>query len=154
MSRALLGAIALSLALATEGAVRGGGEPYEEVTLTGTVVTLPEALSATGLAADPEPIAAQVVLKAADGTLTPLLSDTASRALFRDERLRNRRAEISGRRYRGLPYLRVVAFRVDDQGTLRTPEYHCEICKIQVRYPQTCPCCQGKMELRMKPDRR
>ena len=124
---------------------------YESVTLTGTVVLLTNALKALGLAADPEPIAGQVVLKGEDGAITPLLCDTASRALFRDERLRNRRAEIQGRRRKGLPYLQVVSLRIDDQGTLRTPEYHCEICKISVRFPQPCPCCQGALELRMKP---
>jgi len=124
----------------------------EAVTLTGTVVALTEALKAKGLATDPEPIAKQVVIQGDDGTITPILSDDASRAFFLDERLRHRKAEIKGRRHPGLPYLQVVSFKVEDHGALRTPEYFCEICTISMRSPQICPCCQGEMELRMRPE--
>ena len=71
---------------------------------------LTEALKGTGLDFDLEPIAKQVVLKGDDGTITPILSDDASRALFQDERLRNRRAEVKGLKIPGLPYLQVVSF--------------------------------------------
>ncbi len=104
--------------------------------------------------ADLEPIAKQAVLLGEDGTITPLLSDEASRALFLDDRLRNRPAEVRGQRYAGVPYLQVINFKVEREGRLETPEYFCEVCAISVRYPQVCPCCQGPMELRMKPDRR
>jgi hypothetical protein len=128
----------------------------ENVTLKGKVVTLAAALDAVkvGVRADPEPIAKQVVLLGDDGMITPLFSDVASRALFQDERLRNRAAEIRGRRFPGVPYLQVVTFKVEQGGRLHTPEYYCNICTISVRYPQVCPCCQGPMELRMKPERR
>jgi hypothetical protein len=134
-----------------------GGAPsprVENVTLSGKVVELTDALKDFPVRADAEPLAAQVVLRATDGSLTPLLSDDASRALFLDKRLRDRPIEIKGRRYDGLPYLQVTTFRVEEDGKLRTPEYYCEICSIRVRYPQICPCCQGPMELRMKPEER
>jgi hypothetical protein len=118
------------------------------------VVELTDALKPLGLSFDSEPIARQVVLKDDAGALTPLLSDDASRALFADKRLRGRRAELRGRRYPGLPYFQVVSFQVEDQRRLRTPEYYCEICTISVRFPQICPCCQGDMVLRMKPEGR
>ena len=124
----------------------------EPVTLRGSVVLLTEALKPIGLTYDPEPVAKQVVLKGDDGTITPILSDDASRALFQDDRLRRRKAEVQGRRHPGLPYLQVVAFKVEDEGRFRTPEYFCEVCTISVRYPQICPCCQGEMELRMRPE--
>ncbi len=124
----------------------------EPVTLTGTVIPLPEALKSAGVVFDPEPPAGQVVLKEKDGTVTPIISDEASRALFLDGRLRRRPVEIRGRRRQGLPYLQVLSFRVEDGGRLRTPEYFCEVCTISVRYPQICPCCQGEMSLRMRPD--
>ena len=76
----------LSLLLAPESP-RG---PVETVTLKGTVVELTEALKPTGLAVDAEPIARQVVVRDPEGAITPLLSDEASRALFLDERLRDR----------------------------------------------------------------
>lgn len=124
------------------------------VTLLGKVVELSEAIKAKGIAADPGPIAGQVALIADDGAVVPLLSDEASRALFLDGRLRGRRAEVVGLRIAGLPYLQVVNFKIEDGGVLRTPEYYCEICSISVRYPQTCPCCQGPMVLQMKPEGR
>jgi rubrerythrin len=52
--------------------------------------------------------------------------------------------------YDGLPFVQVVTFRVEEQGTLRIPEYYCDVCTITVRYPQVCPCCQGDMELRYR----
>ena len=107
-----------------------------------------------GLEADAEPIAKQVVLLSQDGTITPLLSDETSRALFMDERLRNRNGQIVARRFAGVPYLQVVTIQVESEGRLRTPEYFCDVCTISVRYPQICPCCQGHMELQMKPEPR
>ena len=126
------------------------------VTVRGKVLMLGEAIKARGLdlAPDPDPIAKQVVILGKDGTITPLRSDETSRALFMDARLRNRDAQIVGRRFAGVPYLQVVTIEVESEGRLRTPEYFCEVCTISVRYPQICPCCQGAMELQMKPDGR
>ena len=126
----------------------------EPVAVQGKILTLSEALASRDLKIkpDPEPIAKQVVLLAEDGTIFPLISDDASRALFLDERLRNCRGEIQGRRFAGVPYLQVVSFKVEREGRLQTPEYYCDVCAISVLYPQICPCCQGPMELRMRPD--
>jgi hypothetical protein len=148
-------AIALSLFCAgpstSSGATKG-----EEVTLRGKVVTLTSALKSLGVDVkpDPESIAHEVVLLGDDHSITPLFRDVASRALFLDERLRDCRAEIHGRRFPGVPYLHVTTFQVERDGRFQTPEYHCTVCTITVRFPQTCPCCQGPMELRMNPDRR
>jgi hypothetical protein len=140
------------LALCLPAAV-GLARASEPVTVTGTALLLPEALKGSGLAIDTEPIARQVVIKGDDGGITPLFSDEASRALFEDGRLRRLRTEVKGLRRSGLPYLQVVSFRVAHEGRLRTPEYYCEVCTISVRFPQICPCCQGDMVLRMKPER-
>jgi hypothetical protein len=142
----LVGWLALSMAMAAESPA------VDAVTLRGRVVEVSAVLKAAGLDFDVEPVERQVVLEGADGTITPLISDEASRALFTDARLRNRPIEVRGRRHPGLPYLQVVTFRVEHEGRWRTPEYFCEICTISVRYPQICPCCQGSMELRMKPE--
>lgn len=130
------------------------GIKVETITKTGKVVDLASALKSLDVKADPEPIAKQVVLIEPDGTITPILSDEASRALFTDERLRGRKTELTARKIRGLPYLQVVGIKVEDGGELRVPEYYCDVCAISVRYPQICPCCQGPMELRMKPPAR
>lgn len=128
----------------------------EEITVRGKVVTLSSALRSLGIDVkpDPESVAREVVLLGDDRSITPLFRDDASRALFLDERLRECRAEIHGRRFSGIPYLQVSTFQVEREGHLRTPEYFCSVCSIAVRYPQICPCCQGPMELRMQPDRR
>ena len=135
----------------TSSASRG-----EEVTVRGKVVTLGSALGSLGIdvKVDPESAAKEVVLLGEDRSITPLFNDDASRALFLDERLRDCRAEVRGRRFPGVPYLQVSTFRVEREGRLQTPEYFCSVCYITVRYPQICPCCQGPMELRMKTDRR
>jgi hypothetical protein len=150
----LVGWLALGLAAAGAPSPTPSPPRAEPVTLTGTALLLPEALKSIGVAFDPGVSDRQVVLRGDDGTETPLLSDVGSRALYQDARLRNRKAEIKGLRYPGLPYLEVVTVRVEDQGRLRTPEYYCEICSISVRYPQSCPCCQGEMTLRMRPESR
>ncbi len=126
------------------------------VTLRGRVLLLPAALKSRALDVKPdlEPIANQAVLLGEDGAITPLLCDDASRALFLDDRLRNRRTELKGQRFVGIPYVQVLTFKVEYDGRLETPEYFCEICAISVRFPQICPCCQGPMVLRMKSEGR
>jgi hypothetical protein len=150
MTSAIVGWLGVILS----GAVAPETPSSAPITLTGKAVELTDALRPTGIEFDAEPVARQVVVKGPDGTLTPLLSDGASRALFVDKRLRDRPVEIQGRRFAGLPYVQVVSFKVEENGRFQTPEYYCEICTISVRYPQTCPCCQGPMDLRMKPEGR
>jgi hypothetical protein len=125
----------------------------EPVTLRGEVVELSRVLDELGIPSDRGPGSQQVVLKAEDGIIVPLLADEATRAFAADERLRRRPVELQARRFAGLPYVQVTAAKVEHEGKLRTPEYYCDICTISVRYPQDCPCCQGPMELRMKPER-
>jgi hypothetical protein len=138
----------------------GAGPPSpvkaETVTLRGKVVPLTAALKSLGLDVKPdaESLAHQVVLLGEDRSITPLFSDEASRALFLDPRLQGCRTEIRGLRFPGVPYLQISTFRIEHEGRLQTPEYYCDICAISVRSPQVCPCCQGPMELRMKPERR
>jgi hypothetical protein len=146
--------VSVLLALGAPATSAADGGRVETVTLSGTILELTDALKPLGLRFDAEPIARQVVIKGGDGAITPLLSDDASRALFEDARLRGRRTEVRGRRLPGLPYVQVVSFQVEDQGRMRTPEYFCEVCTISVRYPQICPCCQGDMILRMRPESR
>jgi hypothetical protein len=124
-------------------------------TLHGRVLLLPDVLKARKVNAKPDlgPIANQAVLLDQAGNVVPLFSDDASRALFLDERLRDRPAELKCQRFDGLPYVQVLTFKVEREGRLETPEYFCEICAISVRFPQICPCCQGPMILRAKPDR-
>lgn len=145
--------VALSLFLTPGGPPVSVDAKPQAVTLRGKVLALAAALESRGLPIKPdlEPIARQVVLVGEDGTITPLFCDEASRALFLDERLRKRRAEIVGRRFEGVPYLQVITFKIEQDGQFQTPEYVCDVCTITVRYPQICPCCQGPMALRTRP---
>jgi hypothetical protein len=144
----------LALVLVSGSMARADGPAAQDVVLKGRVMPLAAALEQAKLGGpfDVGPLAKQFALVDGEGAVIPLLSDEASRALFLDEKLRNRPVEIKGKRYRGVPYLQVVTFRVEEAGRLRTPEYYCIVCSIRVRYPQICPCCQGQMELRMKPE--
>ncbi len=124
----------------------------ETVTVRGEVVLLIDLLEGYGITTPQDPIAQQVVLRQDDESIIPLLYGVGSRALFEDDRLRNRSTEIVARRYKGLPYLQVLSFKVtDERGEFRTPEYYCDICTIATRYDQACPCCQGAMVLRHRP---
>ncbi len=125
----------------------------EPITVHARALWLAEILKERKIPSDNEHSTAQIVLVEADGSIAPILRDEASRALFVDDRVRNRDLEVQARKFRGLPYLQVVLFRVRDSGgRWRIPEYYCDICTISVRYPQVCPCCQGDMEFRMKPE--
>lgn len=131
-----------------------GAAEARTVTRSGQVIRLAEALEPLGVSAPQGPIADQVVLKTEGGEVIPLLFNVGSRAFFEDDRLRDRQAELVGREIEGLPYFQVVSSKVaDEQGTLRIPEYYCDICTISVRFDQPCPCCQAPMELRFKPER-
>jgi hypothetical protein len=123
----------------------------QETVLRGQAVLLSEVFAARGLRVDAGPVADQVVLQAEDGSVVPLVPDEASRALWLDPRLRRRPLEVRGRRFDGLPYLQVTSLKVEHEGRYRTPEYFCDVCTISARYPQVCPCCQGSMELRIRP---
>jgi hypothetical protein len=146
----ILGWILVSLLMASAGSA---SEPVPElVTITGKARLLSSRLKELGITADEDSIARQVVVEQESQKSEALLPDMASRALILDERLRDREVEVIGRRHAGLPYFQVMSFRVKEEGRWRTPEYYCDICTISVRYPQICPCCQGPMDLRMKPE--
>ena len=72
----------MNLVVAVLGLMLATSDPSPEtVVRQGRVVTLVSALEDRKIPADPGPIADQVVLLEADGTITPLLSDESSRAL-------------------------------------------------------------------------
>jgi len=150
------GFLAVVLVLIGAGPPTSPAAKPVEVILRGKVVTLGSALRSLGMDVplDPESTAPEIVLLGDDRSITPLFRDEATKALFLDERLRDCRAELHGRRFPGVPYLQVSSFQIERDGRFQTPEYYCYVCSISVRAPQTCPCCQGPMEFRMRPDRR
>jgi hypothetical protein len=148
-------AIALALSIAVPSGLPpiDQSAPDDPITIRGVVRTLESVLRERGVLADSDHVAGQVVLLAKGEQAVTLLSNPASRALFMDERLRERPTEVVGRRVKDLPYFDVVLFRVkDESGIFRIAEYYCDVCAISVRYDQICPCCQGAMYLRYKPE--
>jgi hypothetical protein len=121
-------------------------------TIEGRVIWLADALKDREIEVDPDFGKDQLVLARDDNSSLPLLKDAASRALFLDERLRDRPIRLTGRDAPGLPFFRVTSIQVFEDGRYRTPEYYCDVCSISTRFPQICPCCQGPMVLRMKPE--
>ena len=145
--------VVLSAAALAPPSSPGSASSPEPVVVRGQVLTLADALKGPRACGQTgrDSVAKQVVVVEDDGTMVPLLSEDASRAFFLDERLRKCPSEIQGRRFAGVPYLQVVSFKIERDGRLQTPEYYCDVCAISVLYPQICPCCQGPVELRMRP---
>ncbi len=144
-----MGGVGIALMLLIAGP---GGEGATTITLRATVRPLAEVLKERGIEMEVERLADQLVILIEGGEGLSLLPNSASRAFFTDARLRDREAELVGRRIAGLPHFETVLFRVkDEDGVYRIAEYYCDVCAIATRYDQICPCCQGALRLRYQP---
>ena len=118
---------------------------------SGKVVFLQEALKRRGVKAADE-FKAQVVLETDSGELIPIVPDWRGRALFQDERLRDRKVDLVGSRQKAAPYLQVqMVFVFDDKGTRQYMDYWCDICSIAMYELKPCDCCQEEIRLRFQP---
>lgn len=118
----------------------------------GEVRRIPEVLKQLGIKAYPEELSDQVALLAADDELLPILPDWRGRALFQDERLRDRKVELVGYRRPGLPYLQVLSiYTFDDKDQRMLTDYWCDICSIPMYEIKPCDCCQQPIRLRFQP---
>ncbi len=118
---------------------------------SGKIVFLQEALKRRGVKAEEE-FKAQAVLETDDGELIPIVPDWRGRALFQDERLRDRRVDLVGSRQKAAPYLQVqMVFVFDEKGTRQYMDYWCDICSIAMYELKPCDCCQEKIRLRLQP---
>src|SRR5262245_8316733 len=99
------GLLACLIVLVCAGPQATAASRGDEVTVRGKVVPLASALRTLGIdvKVEPDSAAREVVLLGEDRSITPLFQDDASRALFLDERLRDCRAELHGRRFPGIP---------------------------------------------------
>jgi len=117
----------------------------------GKVVLLQEALKRRGIKSLDE-FTKQVALETDDGELIPIVPDWRGRALFQDERLRDRRLDLVGARKKGVPYLQVLMiFVFDDKGTRQYMDYWCDVCSIPMYEIKPCDCCQDDIRLRLQP---
>jgi len=118
---------------------------------SGRVVLAQEALKRRGIKVAEE-MKSQAVLETQTGSLIAIAADWRGRALYQDKRLRNRKVELVGYRRPGIPYLQVlVIFVIDQKGRRQEMDYWCDICAIPMYEIKACECCQGDIQLRLRP---
>lgn len=127
-------------------------EPVAKVLLSGKVVPLSEALTQRGIKNYAGEVKGQIVLVTRSGELVPIVADWRGRAFYQDERLRNRPVDLIAHRRAGVPWVQVLSIYVfDEKGARCLMDYWCEICSIPMYEIQDCECCQGPIELRLRP---
>lgn len=130
---------------------KGKDESLPREVLSGKVVLLQDALKSRGVKAYAE-MKEQAVLETDSGELIPLVSDWRGRALFQDQRLRDRKVDLVGMRRPGIPYFQVLMiFTFDEHGERQYMDYWCDICSIPMYEIKPCDCCQADIRLRFQP---
>jgi hypothetical protein len=120
--------------------------------LSGKVVRLADALRQRGIKSYEEEIKEQVVLVTRTGEVVPIVPDWRGRALYQDERLRDRPVDLIVNRRAGLPWVQVLSiYTFDDKGVRNLTDYWCDICAIPMYEIKECECCQGPIRLRFRP---
>jgi hypothetical protein len=126
-------------------------EGVEKVLYAGEVVLLSEAFRRRGVKSYAEEIAQTAVLYTTDGEIVPLVPDWRGRALFQDERLRDRPVELVVNRRPGVPWLSVLSIYLqDEKGKRAVVDYWCDVCSIPMYEIKDCECCQGPIRLRYR----
>lgn len=120
---------------------------------SGQVVMLQAALKKRGIKSKDE-IKDQIVLETNSGELWPIVPDWRGRALYQDERLRNRPVDLVCKRTPGVPWLQVLSiYTFDKEGTRQITDYWCDICSIPMYEIKPCDCCQAEIRLRFRPQK-
>lgn len=126
-------------------------EGVEKVFYVGEVVLLPEAFRRRGVKSYAEEIAQTAVLYTTDGEIVPVVPDWRGRALFQDERLRERPVELVVNRRPGVPWVSVLSIYLqDEKGKRAVVDYWCDVCSIPMYEIKDCECCQGPIRLRYR----
>lgn len=126
-------------------------EGVEKVLYAGEVVLLSEAFRRRGVKSYAEEIAQTAVLYTTDGEIVPLVPDWRGRALFQDERLRDRPVELVVNRRPGVPWVSVLSIYLqDEKGKRAVVDYWCDVCSIPMYEIKDCECCQGPIRLRYR----
>ncbi|MGQ0636017.1 MAG: hypothetical protein ACT4QC_15510 [Planctomycetaceae bacterium] len=142
---------ALAAHLAAEDRATADDKPARAV-VSGKVVRLADALQKRGVKTYGEEIKDQVVLVTEQGDLIPLVPDWRGRAFYQDKRLRDRPVDLVINRRRGVPWVQVLSIYVFDENETRClADYWCDICSIPMYEIKECECCQGPIELRLRP---
>lgn len=120
---------------------------------TGKVMPLARAFEKLQVTTDMPPLEGPLALVTESGEILPLLSDEGGRIFYLDPAMQNRQVRLRLQSSVNHPFQSVVNVEIELDGRWRIPQYYCDVCTIAVRYPQTCLCCQGPMEFRVKPER-
>ena len=126
-------------------------DPGQKVLLNGRIVSLHDALQRKKIKSYAEEAKGQYVLETEAGELLPIIADGRGRALYQDERLRNRRVTLLAIRRTQIPHLQVVSiYTYDEAGNPQLTDYWCDICAIPMYEIKKCECCQGPTRLRFQ----
>ena len=120
---------------------------------TGKVMSLARAFETLKLTTDLPPFESPLALVTESGEILPLLSDEGGRIFYLDPTMQNRQVRLKLQASKNHPFQSVINVEIELDGRWRIPQYYCDVCTIAVRFPQTCLCCQGPMEFRVKPER-
>ena len=125
---------------------------YTTETLRGRVVWMAEALGRLfGVRSVPESKERLLALETPGRLLYPIVEDTRGRAFRRDARLREMDLELVVRRYEGSPMVQIIRLhKIAKEGKYEL-DYWCDVCAIALVELQPCDCCQGPIELRLRP---
>jgi hypothetical protein len=136
----------------------GGSKPADtegdavRTLLSGKVVLLADALKQRGIKSYDDEIKGQVVLVTQTGEWAPIVPDWRGRALYQDERLRDRPVDLIVNRRPGVPWVQVLSiYTFDEKGVRNLTDYWCDICAIPMYEIKECECCQGPIRLRFRP---
>ena len=151
--RAAWFAAAVAFALSPIGLalLRGADEPEKPPTFTGKVVPLSEVLPKAGSRLDADAAPYWLALVTEDGKVYPIIKDDGGRRFFKDERLRNRPLQVTGRTVKNTSLLQVLSVHSLKDGKPHEIFYWCDICAIKRHELNACECCGGPMELREVP---
>ncbi|MBS0265887.1 MAG: hypothetical protein JSS02_28410 [Planctomycetes bacterium] len=141
-----------SSATATPPTETAGADDAQREILSGKVVLLVDALKSRGVKTYAEELKGQVVLVTSTKELVPIVPDWRGRALYQDERLRNRPVDLVVNRRPGIPWVQVLSiYTFDEHGKRQITDYWCDVCSIPMYEIKDCECCQGPTRLRFRP---
>ena len=118
---------------------------------TGKVVPLKDLLEKAGSKLDRDAEPFWLALVTAEGKVYPIIKDAGGRRYFKDERLRNREVQITGRLFANTGLLQVLSALGLKDGKAYDLHYWCDICAIKRHELMAYECCGGLMELREEP---
>lgn len=119
----------------------------QEVQIRGRVVCLAEEMHKLYNADLPANHEHLYGFKAEDGTFYTLLRTNMSKALFVDERLREKELIIKGRTFPKTHILEAISLYSVHDGKVYELYYWCDTCAIRAVAPGNCECCQQPVKL-------